>query len=125
MATFHEIFLRSLAADTDLVADVEHVLAVPLRRDLESPYIGGAQVSDDIVVEVLEDMALEDDGDMPLSTHPGLIIVRSLSKDQKAELAAATALLDGLKNTGRYSLFLSLDAQVLIKSAIVNTAGGE
>jgi hypothetical protein len=83
MATFHEIFLRSLAADTDVVADVEHVLAVPLRRDLESPYIGGAQVSEDIVVEVLEDMALEDDGDMPLSTHPGLIIVRSLSKDKE------------------------------------------
>jgi hypothetical protein len=103
---------------------VEHVLAVAFRRDLESPYIGGAQVSADIVVEILEDMALEDDGDMPLSTHPGLIIVRSLSKDQKSELAAATALFDGLRTTGRYSLFLSLDAQVLIKSVIV-PAGGQ
>jgi hypothetical protein len=119
MATFHEIFLRSLAADTDVVADVEHVLAVPLRRDLESPYIGGAQVSEDIVVEILEDMALEDDGGMPLSTHPGLIIVRSLSKDQESQLTAATTLFDGLRDTGRYSLFLSLDAQILDKSAIV------
>jgi hypothetical protein len=120
MSTYHEIYLRPLAADTDLVADVENVLGVPFRRDLTSPYIGGAQVDDDIVVEVLEDMALDDDEGMPLSTHPWQVLVRSLGKNLENELAAATALFDGLAATGRYSLFLTLDAQVLIKSAITD-----
>jgi hypothetical protein len=120
MSTYHEIYLRPLAADADLVADVENVLEVPLRRDLASPYIGGAQVDDDIVVEVIDDMALEDDEGMPLSTHPWQITVRSLSKNRETELAAATALFDGLTAIGRYSLFLTLDAQVLIKSAVVD-----
>lgn len=119
MSAFHEIYLRPLAG-ADLIADVELLLGVRLDREPRSGPTAGTTLEGGMVVEIFDDMALEDDMGMPFAAHPWQIAVISPIKDADAELKVARSLFAGLKVTGRYSLFLTFDAQRLIDSAVVD-----
>lgn len=119
MATYHEIYARPLADDYDLIADLEAVLGVRFDRTLGCPFVAGAAIDGKAAVEVIADMKLEDLPDMPFETHPWMITIRNFDRDEDEERRLAEVLFDGLKATGRYSLFLTLDGQVLLRSAIV------
>lgn len=119
MTTYHEIYARPLADDYDLIADLEAVLGVPFNRTRVGDFVAKAAIDGKAAVDVIADMKLEDLPDMPFETHPWMITIRNLDNDKDEERKLAEPLFDGLKATGRYSLFLTLDGQVLLKSAIV------
>lgn len=119
MTTYHEIYARPLADDYDLISDLEAVLGVPIDRTPVGDFVAGAVIGGQAAVEVIADMDLEDLPGMPFETHPWMIAIRNFDNDKDEERRLAEPLFDGLKATGRYSLFLTLDGQLLLKSAIV------
>lgn len=119
MTTYHEIYARPLAVNYDLVADLEAVLDVRFNRTPVGDFVAAAIIDGKTAVEVNNDMDLEDLPDMPFETHPWMITIRNLDNDKDEERKLAEPLFDGLKATGRYSLFLTVDGQVLLRSAVV------
>lgn len=118
MSAYHEIHLRPLG-DNDPVADLERVLGVGFRRDVVAGFVAGVKLGNDVIVEVSKDMGFSDDAGMPFETHPWFIVIRSLEQDKATELEVAEKIFDGLKASGRHSLFLTFDSQRLLDSAIV------
>jgi hypothetical protein len=117
MSAYHEIYLRPLIGSADPVGDLETLLGVDFDRTPVNNFVAHATVGRE-AVEVDDNMTLEDDLGMPFASHPWQITVRNFDRDEAAELATAKRIFLALRDTGRYSLFLTLDGQELIGTAV-------
>ncbi|WP_410585730.1 hypothetical protein [Amycolatopsis sp. lyj-108] len=118
MTAYHEIYLRPLGERFDVVVDLERILCVRFDRTPWNGFVAGASIDGEVAIEVDDDMRLENDGDIPFEDHPWMIVVRNFSRDHVAERQLADRIYQGLCETGRYSLFLTLDGGRMIESAI-------
>jgi hypothetical protein len=117
MSAYHEIYLRPLIGSADPVGDLETLLGVNFDRTPVNNFFAHATIGRE-AVEVDDDMTLEDDLGVPFASHPWQITVRNFDRDAVAELTTAQRIFSALRDSGNYSLFLTVDGQKLIETAV-------